>query len=492
MTSPTRNRIETPKPRIGVFGTGLAAYWSQFEGLKERLEDYQQQVETRLMEMGANVISAGLVDDAPKAKAAGDFFTRENVDLIVCYVGTYSTSSQVLPAVQRRGAPVLVLNLQPIPALDYPDTDTAEWLANCAACCVPEISNAFARSQIPFNVVTGLLSPADGRANRYFKRAWTEIGDWVSAASAVRAVRYSRIGFLGHTYPGMLDMYSDFTVHHAQLGTHIEVLEMDDLYERVSAVGDSEVEEKISEIKSVFDIAEPGRDRISREVDPEALRWSAQVACGLDKLVTDFDLQGLTYYYRGLSGNAFEKLGASVIVGNSLLTARGVPAAGEGDLKTCVAMMLLDRLGAGGSYTEFYALDFDEDFILMGHDGPGHVAISDEKPVLRGLGLYHGKRGFGVSVEFKVKTGPITILGMTQTADGRLKMVAAEGEAVPGQTMQIGNTNSRLTFNLDPATFMNRWCEEGPTHHCALGVGHRLGKLQKLARMMNLELVGIG
>lgn len=231
----------------------------------------------------------------------------------------------------------------------------------------------------------------------------------------------------------MLDMYSDFTMHHAQFGAHVEVLEMDDLQARVQEATEEDIQAKLAEIKSMFDLAKPGRDRISQEVGPEALRWSARVACGLDKLVTDFDLQGLTYYYRGLGGNAFEELGASVIVGNSILTARGVPAAGEGDLKTCVAMMLLDRLGAGGSYTEFYALDFNEDFILMGHDGPGHVAISDEKPVLRGLGLYHGKRGFGVSVEFKVKTGPITILGMTQTEDGRLKMVAAEGEAVPGQ-----------------------------------------------------------
>ncbi len=492
MTSSALNRVETPSPRVGVFGIGLAAYWPQFEGLKERLEGYQKQVEDRLTATGAEVISAGLVDDAPKAKAAGDLFTRENVDFIVCYVGTYSTSSQVLPAVQRRGAPVLVLNLQPVPALDYPNTDTAEWLANCAACCVPEISNAFARSRIPFNVVTGLLAPAEGRANRYFERAWAEIGDWVSAAAVMRAVRYSRIGFLGHTYPGMLDMYSDFTMHHAQLGTHIEVLEMDDLHARVSAVSDDELEEKIGAIKAVFDIAEPGRDQISKEVSPEALMWSARVACGLDKLVADFDLQGLTYYYRGLDGNANEELGASLIVGNSLLTARGVPASGEGDLKTCVAMLMMDRLGAGGSCTEFYALDFNEDFVLMGHDGPGHVAISDQKPVLRGLGLYHGKRGFGVSVEFKVKTGPITILGMTQTADGRLKLLAAEGEAVPGGTMQIGNTNSRLKFSLDPATFMNAWCAHGPTHHCALGVGHQLSKLKKLAHLMDLELTAVG
>ncbi|NWG17490.1 MAG: L-fucose/L-arabinose isomerase family protein [Chloroflexi bacterium] len=475
--------------KIGVFGIGLAAYWPQFEGLKERLEGYQRQVEARITAMGAQVISAGLVDDAPGAQAAGDLFTRENVDFIVCYVGTYATSSQVLPAVQRRNAPVLILNLQPVAALDYPDTDTGEWLANCCACCVPEISNAFARARIQFNVVSGLLSPTGGYANKYYENAWREIESWVVAAGVMRAINYSRIGFLGHTYPGMLDMYSDFTMHHAQLGAHIEVLEMDDLHARVESVTEAELSDKIAEIRRVFDIAEPGRDKISKSVTDEALRWTARVAVGLDKLVNDFNLHGLTYYYRGLNGNPNEELGASLIVGNSLLTARGIPASGEGDLKTCVAMMMMDRLGAGGSYTEFYAMDFNEDFVLMGHDGPGHVAISDTRPVLRGLGLYHGKRGYGISVEFKVRTGPITILGMTQTAEGRLKMLAAEGESLPGETLQIGNTNSRLKFKVDPAAFMNRWSEAGPTHHCALGVGHQLSRIRKLARLMNIELV---
>jgi L-arabinose isomerase len=484
--------LSRTKAKVGIFGIGLAAYWPQFKGLKERLEGYQKQIEKKLESFGAEVVSVGLIDDAPKAKKAGDTFASHNVDLIICYVGTYATSSQVLPAVQRCKAPVLILNLQPTPALDYLNTDTAEWLANCCACCVPEISNAFARSRIQFNVVTGLLSRVDGYANTYYERAWNEIEDWVKAASVMRSVQYSRIGFLGHTYPGMLDMYSDFTMHHAQLGLHVEVLEMDDLHKRVASVKAKEVKNKIKEIQTVFDIAKPGRDKISKPVTAEALERSARVAVGLDKLVTDFDLQGLTYYYRGLDGNANEELGASVIVGNSLLTARGIPASGEGDLKTCVAMLMMDRFGAGGSYTEYYALDFNDDFILMGHDGPGHIAISDEKPVLRGLGLFHGKRGYGVSVEFKIKTGHVTILGMTQTAEGKLKLLAAEGQSIPGDTMQIGNTNSRLKFSLDPATFMNQWCEEGPTHHVALGVGHQLGRIKKLSRLLGIELAVIG
>ncbi len=395
-------------PRIGIFGIGLEAYWDQFQGLKEKLEGFQRHVETQLAEAGAEVISVGLVDSHPTAQTAGDLFARSDLDLLVCYVGTYATSSTVLPVAGRTKVPVLVLNLQPVAALDYQHTDTATWLEACCACCVPEISNAFARARIQFNVVSGQLFNDP--------RAWAQITDWVRAAGVKRRLSRSRIGFLGHTYPGMLDLYSDFTACTAQTGAHIEILEMEDLEACVDAVSDAELEAKQAEIHAVFDIAQPGQDRVSVAITDEGFAWSARVACGLDRLARDFDLQGLTYYYRGLNGNRFEQIWSGLIVGNSLLTARGIPAAGEGDLKTCLAMKIMDGFGAGGSYTEFYAMDFNEHFVLMGHDGPGHIAISDTRPILRGLGVYHGKRGAGISVEFNVKQGPVTILGVTQTA----------------------------------------------------------------------------
>ncbi len=463
------------RAKVGVFGIGLEAYWEQFTGLEERLKGYQQSVEERIGSW-ATVISPGLVDTAQRAHAAGELFAEERVDLIFCHAATYATSSQVLPAVQRAGVPVVVLNLQPTSSLDYENTDTGEWLANCSACCVPEISNAFERAAIPFNVVSGTLHEDES--------AWTEIEEWCRAATAAGTLRGSRFGFLGHTYPGMLDMYSDFTMHQAQLGLHVEVLEMDDLQDRVEDVPEDAVAARLEETRETFEVDE--------SVDQEDLLWSARVSAGLDRLAEDFDLDALAYYYRGTSSSVYERLGASLILGNSLLTARGIPASGEGDLKNAVAMKVMDSLGAGGSFTEFYAMDFEDDFILMGHDGPGHVAISDRKPVLRGLGVYHGKAGYGVSVEFGVKTGPVTIFGVTQTREGNLKMLAAEGESLPGPTMKIGNTNSRLKFTLPPAAFMNAWCEQGPTHHCALGVAHHAGTLRKVARLLGLEFVEVG
>ncbi len=476
----TAKRVE--KPRIGIFGIGLAAYWPQFASLHERLTGYLHLIEDRLSQWG-EVVSGGLVDTDEAARGAGNMLASAQVDMLFIYVATYATSSIVLPVVQATKAPVVVLNLQPIAALDYEAMTTEEWLANCSACCVPEIGGALTRARIDYKVISGALLEDE--------RAWGEIEAWCRAAGAARAVRRARLGFLGHTYPGMLDMYSDFTAVSGQLGSHIEVLEIDDLVARVRGATDQQIQDKLAEFQATFDLADAGIDPIAAPITQEDLEWSARVAVGLDALVRDFDLSALAYYYRGLEGNENEQVTAGMIVGNSLLTARGIPCSGEGDLKNAIAMLIMDRLGAGGSYTELYAMDLREQFVLMGHDGPMHLAIADQRPVLRKLKLYHGKRGFGVSVECKVKVGPVSILGVTQQGDGRLKFLVAGGESIPGPTFRIGNTNSRIRFPLDPSTFVTRWSEEGPTHHSALGVGDQAEVLLKVGHLLDVPSVRV-
>ncbi|MBA3826141.1 MAG: L-fucose/L-arabinose isomerase family protein [Ktedonobacterales bacterium] len=470
------------RPRIGIFAIGLEAYWPQFPSLYERLGGYLRGIEAQLAGYG-EVISVGMVDTAEAAQTAAARLASAEVDLLFVYAATYATSSTVLPIVQRAKAPVVLLNLQPTATLDYAGMTTEEWLANCSACCVPELGGALTRARIPFGVVSGVLTNDP--------RAWGEIGEWCQAAGAAHAVRRARLGFLGHTYPGMLDMYSDFTSVSGQLGSHIEVLEMDDLVKRVQSVTAPQVAAKINELRATFDFAQAARDPIAAEIQPEDLEWSARVAVGLDALAKDFDLSALTYYYRGVDGNENERVTAGMIAGNSLLTARGIPCSGEGDLKNSLAMLIMDRLGAGGSYTEIYAMDLAQGFMLLGHDGPMHLAIAEGKPVLRKLKLYHGKSGFGVSVECTVKHGPVSILGVTQGAESQLKFLLGEGTSIPGPTFHIGNTNSRVRFGIDAATFVNRWTEAGPTHHCALGIGSQSGALRKVGKLLGIETVTV-
>jgi L-arabinose isomerase len=469
-------------PRVGVFCIGLESYWSQFPGLRERLTGYLARIESSLSGAGAGVVSAGLVDSVEKAAAAGQLFAREDVSLIFLYVSTYALSSTVLPVVQKARVPVVVLNLQPAGAIDYTwfnaladrGTMTGEWLAFCQACAVPEIANVFHRAAIPFHQVTGTLDDVE---------AWGEIREWVEAAGVAGVLRSTRLGILGHYYNGMLDVYSDPTQAAVFFGMHIEHLEIGTLKMLRRQITDVEIEAKKQAIRSAFTVLP--------ECLPEEVERAARTSCALDRLVAAKNLGALAYYYEGTPGSEEEDIITSVIAGTSLLTARHVPVAGECEVKNVLAMKILDAFGAGGSFSEFYAMDFPQQVILLGHDGPGHIAIAEGKPLLRPLGIYHGKPGKGLSVEMKVRRGPVTLLAVVQTRDGSLKLLVAEGESVDGPTLEIGNTNSRYRFSLPVKQFVESWNREGPAHHCAIGLGRNGSRIRKLGAILGLEVIQI-
>lgn len=470
--------------KIGVFGCGCWFYWDQFPGLKDKLIGHQQVFEDRLKAHGVNVLSGGLVDTPQLAAKTGDMFRRENVDFLFCFMSTYALSSTVLPVVQRAGVPMVIASLQPTKAMDYANGTTFMQLEHDNQTSLPEICNALMRANIHLpGMVVGTLYDDEP--------AWQRILDWCKVARVIATVRNARIGVMGHVYEGMLDMNSDPTMFDAFFGLHCEHIEMDDLQVCVDAVTPEEVRRKIEEIHALFDFPEPGSDPIAGPAKPEDVEWSARVACGLDRLVERFNLTALSYYYRGLNGNAYERLGASLIVGSSLLTGQGIPVAGELDIKNCLAMLIVDRLEAGGSFAEIHPCDFESDIVLVGHDGPHHIGVAEGRPVLRGLSVYHGKRGAGIGVEFQLKHGPITCVGLTQTYDGRFRFVVAEGESLPGPIPPTGNTNTRCRFGPDLRTFIENWSLAGPTHHFALGVGHIAHMIENLARCWGIEYMNV-
>lgn len=489
------------RPRIGLYSVGLHAYWEQFPGLRDRLIKYGQFIEARMSQWG-DVFNYGLVDTEGEGRKAGEWMNERNVDLVFCHAATYSTSATVLPLHQINKAPVVFLNLQPTERINYEGTTTGEWLAHCGACPVPEFANTFNRAGILFRVVNGLLgldyTPDISLTNEITNdrkeavRAWREIEEWVRAAGVPRTLQHSRFGFLGNTYSGMLDMYSDFTMLQAQTGLHVEVLEMCDLDRLLRDVTQQEVKAKLEEINHMFQISgDSPSDPLARRPTAEQLEWSCRVAAAQEKLVREYDLDALTYYYHGAPGGEYEKLQAGFIVGHSLLTSRGIPCAGEGDLKTAVAMKICDIVETGGSYSEIIVVDYVDETILLGHDGPFHVAISEGQPILRGMGLYHGKQGTGVSVEAKVRSGAVTTLNLTQTGDGKLKLISSEGESTNGPIMRIGNTQTPIRFRTHPDDYMTAWFAEAPTHHCALSTGHNASLFAKVGDLMKMKHVAL-
>ncbi len=468
--------------KLGLFGIGLDTYWPQFAGLLDRLTGYHARIAGQLRCLGAELVDAGLVDSPFKAREAAELFRREGVDLIFLNVSTYALSSTVLPVVQRAGVPVVVLNLQPVPQLDYDKFNalgdrglmTGAWLEHCQACCTPEIACVFNRAGIDFHLVSGYLDdPA----------AWGEIGEWVEAAKVRDVMRTNRAGVLGHYYCGMLNVYSDLTQQSACFGNHFELIEMCDLRSLRDAVTAAQIEAKLAQIRQEF--------AVDPACPPAELARAARTSCALDALVANHKLGSLAYYYEGTPGSEYEDIVASSIPGSTLLTAHHVPVAGECEVKNVQAMKILDAFGAGGSFAEFYLIDYKEDVVFWGHDGPAHAAIAQRKVRLVPLPVYHGKPGQGLSIQMEVRYGPVTFFAVVQDGGGTLSLLVAEGESVPGPTLQIGNTNSRYRFSLGARALINAWCQAGPAHHAAIGVGHLAAKIEKLAHLLGIRFARV-
>jgi L-arabinose isomerase len=458
------------KTRIGLVAGGLGTYWPQFPHLLPQLKESARYVSERFAEMDAEVTDVGFISDAQEGAAAAETLRRADCDLIVLFLTTYLTSSMVLPIAQRANTPVLVIDLQPTERMDHASFDTGAWLAYCGQCPVPEVGNLFRRAGIPFRSVTGWLRQ---------ESAWQRIGRWIQAAHIRAALRTARHGLMGHLYPGMLDVSTVLTLLPTTFGSHVEVLEFDDLRERVLAVTEPEVADRMELARKIF--------LLDDSVNEEDFAWGARVSVGLDRLVDDFELDSIAYYHRGLNGEQHERLGAGMILGASLLTARGVPTTGEYELRTTVAQLATQVAGAGGSFCDFQALNFTDGVVEMGHDGPAHLAVSAKRPLLRGLGVYHGKRGWGVSVEFDVRHGPVTLLGLGQDRDGSLSFVAAEGTVVDGPLLAIGNTTSRVDFGRDPGEWVDDWSASGVGHHWSLSVGERAADYRAAASLLGID-----
>lgn len=468
--------------RIGVFGVGYYKYWSQFEGLLDALKAKQDVFLKKLEKHEVEVIDFGIVDNVKSAYDLVPVLKAANLDLIFCDMLTYATSSTFGTIIRSIDVPIVMVALQPDKAMDYAKASTYMQLYNDDICSLPEFAGVAVRmgKKVP-EMIIGTLHD-DPQSD-------LEIEEYCRIAKVLHDVKTVRIGHIGHPIEAMLDMHTDATMITAHFGAHVIQCEAHEIVSQYDKVSDSELIAARERILDFFDTPDPVSDPISEKLKEEDLLTAAKVTVALEKFVDEKQLDGLAYYYEAEDNSNTRLVMSNLTVGNSLLTGSGFPMCGESDLKTCLAMLIMDRLDIGGSFAEFHPVDFIDDFVLVGHDGPHNVAIAEGRPVLRSLKKYHGKPGFGAGVEFKIKEGPITILSISSNFEGKFKFVVAEGESVKGPIPATGNTNTRGYFKENVRVFIRRWTMEGPTHHFALGVGHHAETIKKIANYLNIECV---
>ena len=482
-------KISRRKPltaRAGLMGVGLDTYWEQFPGLLDELMKKMGILERKLSARQVEVISFGMVDNARRAFETLPAIKAADLDILFVDMLTYATSATFGAIVREMNIPVVLVALQPLQALDYAHATTYMQLCNDDLCSVPEFTGVAIRmGKTPPPLVLGMLE-GDAAAD-------ARLDEWCRVAHVLHDLRRARIGHLGHVLEAMLDMQTDPTAVTAQFGCHVVQCEADQMmpiYRSIDPAGE-EVAAMKKRILDFFDTPDPVSDPLTCKLTDADLETAAVVAVTLEKYIAEKSLDGLAYYYEGEPGSPVRKLVTNFIVGNSLLTSAGFPMCGEFDIKTCLAMLIMDRLEIGGSFAEFHPVDFTNDTVLVGHDGPHHLNIADRRPVIRSLKKYHGKPGSGAGVEFNIKTGPITMLSIGINGSGKFRFIIAEGESVPGPIPPTGNTNTHGRFQPDVRTFLERWVAEGPTHHFALGIGHHAETIRKVADALGIEAVVI-
>ena len=470
------------KARIGVLSVGHREYWEweQFPGMRESLTVMGREIADCIAETGAEVFFE-FVDNREASYEAGLRLKEKDIDLLFLHITTYAASGRWVQGALVPGCPIVVVGSQRwrnTSGIRDIDADEANGVGG--PCGFPEAYHALMRvGRKPAGLVFGI---------HIDDRFRNDLHEWVRAANAVHAFKGVAFGFMGHTYEGMLDMNFDPTSVTKVVGSHVKMVEMCELVDYVEKCTEAEIDAKVEEIKEHFELMPPSYERMTVPIREEDVRWSAQVAVGLDKLVERNNLSGLVYYYCGENDSIYERTASNLIIGNSLMTTKGISMAGEADMKTCLAMYLTSALGCGGSFSELCFMAFDYDHIAVGHDGPHDIRISEGKPMIRGLGFMHGKKGHGISVEFPLKYGPISMVALTQDEHCNFKLVYAEGQSVEGWLAKQGNSVTRADFGMDVRDFICKWVEAGVTHHAALAIGHCGSRVEKFGKLMGIPV----
>jgi L-arabinose isomerase len=462
-----------PKPRIGLLPTGHLIYWGQFPGLKEMglkmLAELRQKLETI-----GTVIAPELVDTPEKAAEAGEYFRRQKPDILFIFPLGYTTGMVMAPAVKALNVPLRILNAHADSSYDYQKADTAVYLYHEGVCCIPEYAGTLVSLGKKFRVLTGHFGQ---------KHFWGEIRADCLGAAAGRAFKELNFGMIGNTYTNMTDMPVDeyrILRSTTRLLKRPEVEEIEEAYKRVTP---DQLQDMYRQFREMYEV--------DKTVTDEHMKFSAQAAVAYDEVIRKHDISAFGYYWWG-EKELITQLRSQSALAVSRLAALGRPGVTEGDVKTAMAMKVMDLLGGGGMFLEFFSMDFDENFILMGHDGPSNINVAEGRPKLQHLTVHHGKTGHGLGIDFKMRTGPITLLNLTQFDAGEtFKLLYTVAEVIPGPILNIGNPNCRVRVQKPIAEFMNDWCQEGPCHHIALGIGDHAAELEAFAEAMTFCCVRI-
>ena len=464
------NRVQ---PKIGLLPTGHFRYWPQFPKLKAMgIQMYEKLV--AMIGQWAEIVVPEIVDTAEKSAKAAQFFRDNPVDMLLIFPLGYTTSMMIVPAVYDFDVPIRLLNAHMNRTYDYENADTTTYLFHEGVCCIPEYAGALVNLGKSFKVRTGHFDDP---------RLQSELKADFRGAAAARYFKNMHVGLIGEVYTHMTDMPIDEHRLLKATGKMLEQPEVEEIENAFNRVTDKQLEDMYGQFRTLYEVDDTVTD--------DHMRFSAQAAIAYEGIVTKHDISAFGYYWWG-ERELVTQLRSQSNLAVSRLAAMGRPGVTEGDVKSAMAVKIMDLFDAGGMFVEFFAMDFAEDFLLMGHDGPSNINMAKGKPRLQHLEIQHGKTGYGLGIDFDMAEGPVTLLNLTQIDAGEtFKLIYSVGEIISGTILNIGNPNCRVRLQKPIHEFMDAWCSQGPAHHIAIGYGDLSAELETFADAMKFRIVNI-
>jgi L-arabinose isomerase len=461
------------QPKIGLFVTALLEDdYNKTGHMRPKMAEATDRIAGLLAPFG-EVVNPGFVEYEPDADRASQVFKAEGVDLIVAIELAYQKGVIPMRTLLRVDAPILVWNTQQIRRLPE-EADFDVIMENSGMAGLPELTSALIRSGRPFELITSHIDDPAGLE---------QIGQYAAAAGAVRRLEKMRIGVIGHPFEGMTDLMVDTLSLRDMIGPVCWPIEPEKVAVAAEAMEAERVRAFMDSQAKMYDASEMPAELFDRSARLTLALLDTARAGEFDGLAT-FDQVWLTD----------PRVGIIPSYGTGILCAEHVPVATEADVTTLTAMMVLQELAGDVTFLENYVIDFDEDAIILSHDGHGNPALAtDPKQVkIKPSIYYEGVNGRGAGLEFAYAPGAVTILSLIPLGDGEWRLIVGEGESLPMTPRPVAAPQMLFRYrNGSIEEFCDRWLLAGSPHHMALAYGHLSEQVAKVGALLGVEVVSV-
>lgn len=455
--------------KIGVLTCGYFEYWRMYPELREKVEGDLKVVTDRIAREYPGAVFTGMVDTLDSADAAGKMLRAADVDAVLLVYGTYTADFITLTALDRvADKPLLVFSTQPHPDVDRKGNYEGS-LRNSAVIGIAQLTGTLRKMKRDYRIVVGHV---------HDERAYGKIGAYMRAAQAVKDIRESNIGIIGHVFRGMYDLELSKTFFKSTFGVNIIQIQSSHLLEEWEKVTEQEAQAEADALTERFE-----RKGVT---DTDVLR-AMKLAVAMRRVSEKFALDGMCFLDQHF---VQRQVKTSARMGASLLMERtGMSVNCEGDLCGLVTMMLMKSISGKnalmGEWGE-YDTGLNGVFIIGHGIGTPDMAKSEKDVVLSRTPEEWGFDGAGLNYELIMKPGAVTLSHIMEGPDG-YRMLISEGESLEFPRLNFDELHALVKVESPVNEYLEKVLGYGVSHHCIAGQGGMAEELNIVADLLKIE-----